>query len=151
MGHNIIRQYKSNELYYFSDAEKELIIKEYLSYPTTKQAIWEKYTGRKKENGLIVKWMRRLGYDVNGCQRRVISFAERLSMSKRSIHSLEGGDAQIKELEVRIKQLEQQLKEAEQKAVAFSTMIDVAEQQLKVPIRKSSTPNHNGYEKEFPI
>ncbi|MBK7883941.1 MAG: hypothetical protein IPJ81_09130 [Chitinophagaceae bacterium] len=32
MGHNIIRQYKSNELYYFSDAEKELIIKEYLSY-----------------------------------------------------------------------------------------------------------------------
>ncbi|MBK7885735.1 MAG: hypothetical protein IPJ81_19575 [Chitinophagaceae bacterium] len=73
MGHNIIRQYKSNELYYFSDAEKELIIKEYLSYPTTKQAIWEKYTGRKKENGLIVKWMRRLGYDVNGCQRRVIS------------------------------------------------------------------------------
>ncbi|MBK7883942.1 MAG: hypothetical protein IPJ81_09135 [Chitinophagaceae bacterium] len=63
--------------------------------------------------------MRRLGYDVNGCQRRVISFAERLSMSKRSIHSLEGGDAQIKELEVRIKQLEQQLRKQSKKLLLF--------------------------------
>jgi hypothetical protein len=36
----------------------------------------------------------------------------------------------------RIFELEQQLKEAEMKAIAFSMMVDIAEKEFKIPIRK---------------
>jgi hypothetical protein len=36
----------------------------------------------------------------------------------------------------RIKVLEQQLKDAELKAIAYSTMVDVAEKEFNIPIRK---------------
>ncbi|MCO5233419.1 MAG: hypothetical protein M9888_06755 [Chitinophagales bacterium] len=44
-------------------------------------------------------------------------------------------------------ELEKQLKDAELKAITFSTMVDVAEKEFKIPIRKSSIPNHRSHEK----
>lgn len=40
------------------------------------------------------------------------------------------------QLKKRIQDLEKQLKEAELKAIAFSTMVDIAEKEFKIPIRK---------------
>jgi hypothetical protein len=40
------------------------------------------------------------------------------------------------QLKKRVAELEKQLKEAELKAIAFSTMVDIAEQEFKIPIRK---------------
>ena len=40
------------------------------------------------------------------------------------------------QLKKRIAELEKQLKEAELKAIAFSTMVDIAEDMFKIPIRK---------------
>ncbi len=40
------------------------------------------------------------------------------------------------QLKKRIKELERQLKDAELKAIAFSTMVDIAEKEFKIPIRK---------------
>lgn len=36
----------------------------------------------------------------------------------------------------RIAELESQLKDAEMKAIAYSTMVDIAEKEFKIPIRK---------------
>ena len=40
------------------------------------------------------------------------------------------------QLKKRIEELESQLKDAEMKAIAFSTMIDIAEKEFSIPIRK---------------
>lgn len=44
--------------------------------------------------------------------------------------------ADNKELEKRIKELEKQLEKAKMKNIALNTLIDVAETELKIPIRK---------------
>ncbi len=129
--------FKQDEVYYFTDAQKHQIIKEFLSLRVTKQMLWEKYTGRKEEKGAIVKWMRRLGYDMSKCQRRRLTFAERMVMAKTAINKITGDtNPEVDELKEKIKQLEQKLKEAELKALAYSTMIEVAEEKFKIPIKK---------------
>jgi hypothetical protein len=40
------------------------------------------------------------------------------------------------QLKKRITELEKQLKDAEMKAIAFSTMVDIAEKEFNIPIRK---------------
>jgi len=40
------------------------------------------------------------------------------------------------QLKKRIEELEKQLQDAEMKAIAFSTMVDIAERQFNIPIRK---------------
>ncbi len=40
------------------------------------------------------------------------------------------------QLKRRIEELEDQLKKAEMKAIAFSTMVDIAEKEFNIPIRK---------------
>ena len=40
------------------------------------------------------------------------------------------------QLEKRVAELEKQLKLAEMKAIAFSTLVDIAEREFNIPIRK---------------
>ena len=107
---------------YFTIPERHELIKEYLSSGCTKEAIWEKYTGQS-EHGTLLKWMRDLGYCTSGNPKNVTIASNTEEMPK-------------KELEKRIAELEKQLKEAELKAIAFSTMVDIAEKEFKIPIRK---------------
>jgi len=39
-------------------------------------------------------------------------------------------------LKTRINELENKLKDAEMKAIAYSTMVDIAEKEFNIPIRK---------------
>jgi cell division septum initiation protein DivIVA len=43
------------------------------------------------------------------------------------------------QLKKRIEDLEQQLKDAEMKAIAFSTMVDIAEKEFNISIKKYNT------------
>jgi hypothetical protein len=43
---------------------------------------------------------------------------------------------EIFQLKTKISELEEQVKDAEMKALAFSTMVDIAEKELKISIRK---------------
>ncbi|WP_291906200.1 hypothetical protein [Chitinophaga sp. CB10] len=119
---------------YYLESDKHLIIKAYLNSNRTKQSIWEEYTGHLEEHGKILKWMRELGYEAPGKKRKLIHQSSSL-MAKESIQSL-NNDFEKKQLEKRITELEKQLKEAEMKAIAFSTMVDIAEKELKISIRK---------------
>jgi transposase len=125
---------------HFTESEKHQIIQEYIATKCTKQSIWEKYTGYKEEHGSLLRWMQQLGYDDQINTRRLNFASKQVVMSKKK-KSLKSDGAENEsfenlQLKKRIKELEEQLKDAEMKAIAFSTMVDIAEREFKIPIRK---------------
>jgi len=124
---------------YFSEAEKHFIIKELLSTKCTKAQIWEKYTGQLEEHGQLLRWMRQLGYNTSVKTRRPNFDTKTTTMSirkskKETINYF--GDFETLQLKTRITELEKKLKDAEMEAIAYSTMVDVAEKEFNIPIRK---------------
>lgn len=122
---------------YFTESEKHNIIQELISTQCTKMEIWEKYTG-KEDHGMLLRWMRQLGYSSGFKARRSNIVSNLYPMSERKSKSVNTGDESFEELQLkkRIAELEKQLKDAELKAIAFSTMVDIAEKEFKIPIRK---------------
>jgi predicted nuclease with TOPRIM domain len=118
---------------YFSIGERHAIIQELLETNCTKQELWQKYTGEVEEHGQLLKWMRRLGYDISNVIRRPNIVSNTSTMSKQKLSEQEFEKLQLQK---RISELEKQLKDAELKAIAFSTMVDIAEDLFKIPIRK---------------
>jgi transposase len=125
--------------HYFSNDEKHRIIQEMLSAQRSKHEIWEKYTGQSHDHGGFLRWMRQLGYS-EGINSRRASFATNhysMPKKKKAENPISSEDSfENLQLKKRIAELEKQLKDAELKAIAFSTMVDIAEKQFKIPIRK---------------
>jgi hypothetical protein len=117
---------------FYSDSEKHQIIQEFLLGHNTKTEIWEKYTGQRGEHGYITGWMRQLGYAT----KKPNIAANIQSMPKKKASEIEDESFENLQLKKRIAELEKQLKDAELKAIAFSTMVDIAEKEFKIPIRK---------------
>lgn len=114
----------------FNVLERRAIIQDYLTGTLSKREVWKKYTGQQEEKGQMLRWMRQLGY---------------LSKEKRSIHiplptksnqNNPQSSASPEDLQKRIKELELQLAEAQLKAEGYQMMIEIAEKELKIPIRK---------------
>lgn len=124
---------------YFTETEKHKIIQELLNCGCTKAEIWEKYTGQAEEHGQLLRWMRKLGYDTSVKTRRPNLAENAIPMVKKKANKKEQSeieDFESLQLKKRIAELENQLKDAEMKAIAFSTMVDIAEKEFKIPIRK---------------
>lgn len=125
---------------YFTESEKHEIIQELISSGCTKQEIWNKYTGQEEEHGQLLRWMRQLGYDNKIKTRRPNFVKNQIVMSKKKKpeKSIDTENELFDNLQQkkRIEELERQLKEAEMKAIAFSTMVDIAEKEFKISIRK---------------
>ncbi len=121
----------------FSTEERHKIIQEMLRSNCTKVEIWEKYTGRSEEHGNLLKWMRKLGYNTDNLSRRV-TFGGNINLmaTKKTSPAIGEKSFEFLQLKKRISELEDQLKDAEMKAIAFSTMVDIAENEYKIPIRK---------------
>jgi hypothetical protein len=120
----------------FTISERHQIIQEMLSSNLTKREIWMKYTGQREEHGCLLKWMRQLGYDEHS--HRSFTFDENNSLMSNKKKTLQIGEEtfEILQLKKRVLELENQLKDAEMKAIAFSTMVDIAEKEFNIPIRK---------------
>lgn len=117
---------------FYADSEKHHIISEYLSSNSTKQEIWEKYTGQKEEHGQLLIWIRSFGYtDKPGFRLNLGAMPKNSNPNNDSDNSFE-----VLQMKNRIAELEKQLKDAEMKAIAFSTMVDIAEKEFNIPIRK---------------
>lgn len=117
----------------FSWEERESMIKEYLTGQFTKVEVWKKYTGQETEHGKMLDWMRKLGY-ISGSRRSspVNSFYPTpLPVSQSNTEDPIA-------LQRRIKVLEKQLENAQLKAEGYELMIEIAEKELKIPIRKKS-------------
>ena len=125
---------------YFTQEDQHMIIQEMISNGCTKKEIWKKYTGQEEEHGQLLRWMKKLGYSVIGRpisvklskkENDMAAKIKKVKLNKTSEESYE--NLQLKK---RIFELEKQLKDAELKAIAFSTMVDIAEKEFKIPIRK---------------
>lgn len=108
-------------------AQRREIIEEYLSGEETKATIWQRHTGQQKERGGLLRWMRQLGYLDKNESENVIPLITMASKKPKSTKE---------ELERRIKELENQLLDSQLKAEAYRRMIDIAEKDLKISIRK---------------
>lgn len=114
----------------------QFIIDELLSSKCTKREIWEKYTGQEEEHGQLLRWMRLLGYDA-GIKTRRPNFVSKSTDMKEQNKEHRGVETfENLQLQKRIDELEKQLKDAELRAIAYSTMVDIAEQEFNIPIRK---------------
>lgn len=111
----------------FRESERREIIEEYLKGGKTKAEIWRQYTGYREEHGQLNRWMRQLGYLEKTLPSRPLSL---LSMPDNK------PQPSVEELQKKIKQLEQQLLDSQLKEEAYRRMIDIAEKELKVSIRK---------------
>jgi hypothetical protein len=121
----------------FTISERHQIIREMLSSNCTRAGIWRKYTGQLEEHGFLLRWMRQLGYPAELTTRRSTFGGNNNLMAKKQTTTAKAEESfEILQLKKRISELENQLKDAEMKAIAFSTMVDIAEKEFNIPIRK---------------
>lgn len=106
----------------FTDETRLAVIQEYLQGGKTQEELMLKYNIRGK--ACITNWMRKFGvYQMS----TISSMKEPLKKS-----------AKEQQLEQKVRQLESDLKKEQLRSTALSTMIDIAERELKIDIRKKS-------------
>ena len=118
---------------YFSVKQKHTIIRDYLSSGLPKQQIWQKYTGDKKEKGKLLKFMRQLGYIEGDIVKKPVSFFMDLPTTSKPQAAPVRNETSLS-----TNQLEQELKDSRLREQAYLVMIQIAERDLKIDIRKKS-------------
>lgn len=117
---------------YFSVQQKRKIIDDYLQSGKSKQQIWKEYTGDHKERGKMLKWMRQLGY-IEGT---IIKKAPSFYMEKKPTTSKPVLLPARDEESYKVQQLQQELKDSHLREQSYLLMIEMAEKELKISIRK---------------
>lgn len=121
---------------FFTKEDKIRIIQDYLASGVSKRDIWEKHTGYSQEHGVILRWMREYGY-TDPRSRNNPNFGNKNNrMKKKDEPTNEKETFENLQLKKRINELEKQLKDAEMKAIAYSTMVDIAEKEFNISIKK---------------
>jgi len=110
-----------------SDEVQFQIVQEYLSTSVTQKELKEKYNFNGNNN--INNWMRKFGLSKQSKEQIKLNQAMEKEIKKTSLEL---------ELELKIKKLEEELRLEQFRTKALSTMIDVAERELKVDIRKKA-------------
>jgi transposase len=114
----------------FDESFKRMVVEEYLETKCSKMELLRKYNIHFKS--AIQTWMKKLGYeDIHRSQQRIKfdrSLPLNLSMATKSEN--------VRELQKRIQELEQQLQDEKLRSEAYARMIDKAEKELGVPIKK---------------
>lgn len=121
---------------YFTEEEKRFIIDDYYASGKTKREIWFKYTGYTEEHGGLLKWMRELNYRIEDSRKKCSIATHTIPMKGKN--SKTEDNFETLQLKKRVEELEKQLKDAEMKAIAYSTMVDIAEKEFNITIRKKS-------------
>lgn len=119
------RELKGKLIQVYSDEFKRSICEEYLNGTSSKMEVQRKY--RIGFKSAIVTWLRKFGYvDQPTSDYRAVCTLDFMGKSNKDIQALER----------KIKLLEQQLADAELKAVVYDKLIEVAERDLNISIRK---------------
>jgi transposase len=113
---------------------KHAVIKEYLGGGIGHKALLRKYDIRI--NSGVVRWMRQLGYAEAVVKDRYLPSAKPLSLPSKKTNKERPSDALSQEQ--RIRELERLLEDEQLRSEAYRRMIDIAEKELHIPIRKKS-------------
>jgi transposase-like protein len=111
----------------YTDDFKLKVVQDYLMTDATVSEIQEKYG--IKSRSCIPDWVRKFG--LNKPTRREIEFQN--VMKEQS-----GKTLREQELELEIRQLKKELEKERLRTLALNTMIDIAERDLKIKVRKNS-------------
>ena len=109
----------------FPDELAYQIVQEYLTTDISQSELKKKYNFGG--NGNIYRWMRK--FDVSKPDTEAINLNRVMSQEKES-------NPRERELELKISKLEDELQREKFKALALNTLIDVAESDLNIEIRK---------------
>lgn len=109
---------------HYTDEFKYRVVKEYLDTDLSQREVHEKYG----LNGCayIPRWIRKFGLDTNRDKQIHI----------QTMKNDEPKTPKERQLEAKIKELEASLEHERLRTLALNTLIDIAERDLKVPIRK---------------
>ena len=119
----------------FSEKEKRTIVEDYLTSGKTMTSIWKKYTGRVEGQFQISRWMKKYGYiDKRSAKSAILGVNPNSMTPKDSFKEDDSFETLL--LKKRIAVLEKQVKDSELKAEAFSTMVDLTEEEFNISIRK---------------
>lgn len=112
---------------------KTKVIGEYLTTGCSKMFLLRKYDIQFKS--AIQTWMRVLGYNDPGSQPQKFKFGQLIftSLAKQKENTSEST-----ELQKRICELERQLEDEKLRSEAYARMIEKAEKELKISIRKKA-------------
>jgi transposase len=110
---------------------KRKIVEEYLATGCTKMFLLRKYNIQFKS--AIQTWMRVLGYNDPYDQQQRFKFAEIIFTP---LSKLEKNGTTPTDLQRRIRELERQLEDEKLRSEAYARMIEQAEKELKISIRK---------------
>jgi transposase-like protein len=109
------------------DEIKFQIVQEYINTGITREELQQKYDFRG--NNCISSWMLKFGIKrPNNEQVNILN-----QMSKEKART-----PREQELELRVKKLETELEREKLRSLALTTIIDIAERELHIPIRKKS-------------
>lgn len=112
---------------YYTDEFKLQVVQEYLNSDLSQREVIQKYS--LCGGSIISQWMRKFGMSIPVIpQKTMISPVAK--QKEKTLKELE--------LEYKVQQLEKQLEYEQLKVQALNTLIDVAERDLKIPIRKKS-------------
>jgi transposase-like protein len=114
----------------FDETFKRMVVEEYLSTGCSKMGLLKKYDIHFKS--AVQTWMKKLGYtDIHAAQNRTFVRINRMPVppTKKSIRPED-------DLQKRIKELERQLEDEKLRSEAYVRIIEKAEKELNIPIRK---------------
>lgn len=116
---------------FFSESLKRSILEQVLNGSITKEEARRRY-GIKSRSGVLY-WLRN-SEKYGTCSLNLRNQTMPLKPEKPILPELSA-----EKLQLRIKELERQLSDEQLRSQAYSLMIDIAERELKVPIRKKSS------------
>ncbi len=111
----------------FTDDFKLMVVQDYLSTEISQEELKKKYNFGGNQN--IYRWMRKFGLSKPSEKPNKL---DQFMAKEKQKSILE------QELELKIKKLEEDLKREQFRTKALNTMIEIAERELKVDIRKKS-------------
>ena len=111
----------------FTDELKFKVVQEYMDTDLSQRELMQKFNIRGVNT--IKKWMRK--FDLQAPSQQEIELQRTMAKQKEKT-------PYERELEAKVKKLEQQLDYEQLRTLALDTMIEIAERDLKISIRKKS-------------
>ena len=111
----------------FPDELKLKVVQEYMDTDVSQRELMQKFNIRGVNT--IKKWMRK--FDLQAPSQQEIELQRTMAKQKEKT-------PYERELEAKVQKLEQQLDHEQLRTLALDTMIEIAERDLKISIRKKS-------------